>query len=445
MRPFLCAMVLLTQVSGARPAVVEAGAASCESLAGLSRSGVTITAAQAVSAGDFTPPTGAGGTPVRNLPAFCRVAATLRPSADSDIRIEVWMPASNWNGRFQGVGNGGWAGTISYGALGLAIAAGYAGASTDAGHVGGSAAFALGHPEKVVDMGYRAVHEMSVTAKAIVDAYYGHGPAASLWNGCSQGGRQGVTEAERYPADYDAIIAGAPALYNMALHGVRVALDVMTHRTADSAIPPEKYPAIHDAVLAACDAQDGVRDGVIDDPPQCRFDPAVLACRGADATTCLTPPQVETARALYSPIRNPRTGAELAPALLTPGTELGWATLAGPSPLGLAAEAFKYIVFKDPNWDWRTFDAATDVDLGVTMDGGVLGLTDPNLTPFFERGGKLLLYHGWADPQVPPLNTVRVLSGGRARRRRVCRRHVGAVVHGAGDGALSGRRRPGHV
>jgi feruloyl esterase len=390
----------LTQTSA--PA---AASAACESLASLALPHTTITLAQAVPAGDFAVP--GSNQRLSNLPAFCRVAATIAPVSDSDIKIEVWMPASNWNGRFQGVGNGGWAGTISYGALAAALNGGYAGASTDTGHTGGNATFALGHPEKYIDMGYRAVHEMSVQAKAITGAYYGTAPKLSLWNGCSQGGRQGITETERYPADYDAIIAGAPSVYQMQLNGARMALNLLVHRTPESYIPPAKYPAIHNAVLDACDARDGVTDGVLEDPTQCHFDPKVLACKDADGPSCLTPAQVETARAIYAPIRNPKTGAVLSSALLTPGTELGWATLAGPQPLDIPVQGFKYVVFKDPNWDWHRFDASTDVALALKIDNGVMDLADPNLKPFFSRGGKLLMYHGWADPQVAPLNAVK--------------------------------------
>jgi feruloyl esterase len=411
-----------------------AGAASCESLAALALPGASITAARTVAPGAFTPPAaersgavprggaqGRGGAEGRgaaagrggaaaqayaNLPSFCRVAATLKPSSDSDIKIEVWLPASGWNGKFQAVGNGGWAGSISYPAMAQAVGAGYASASTDTGHEGNTAAFAPGHPEKVIDMGYRAVHEMTVQAKAIINAYYTSAPKLSLWNGCSLGGRQAVTEAERYPADYNAIIAGAAALNWMHLHGVRMAINMIVHRTPDSYIPPEKYPMIHNAVLDACDGLDGVKDGVLENPARCHFDPGTLECKGADGPACLTPAQVETARALYAPVKNPATGAVIFPALLQPGSELGWATLAGPEPLGNAQEAFKYVVFKDPSWDWHTFDAARDLDRADKMDNGVLGLTDPNLKPFFDRGGKLLMYHGWSDPQVASMNSV---------------------------------------
>ena len=398
--------------------VQTAAAASCESLSSLSLPNTTITLAHTAAPGTFTPPAallrgaagGRGGGAAQaqafaNLPSFCRVAATLKPTSDSDIKMEVWMPTSGWNGKFQAVGNGGWAGTISYPALANAVAGGYASASTDTGHTGNSAAFALGHPEKVIDLGYRAVHEMTVQAKAIIDSYYGNAPRLSFWNGCSTGGRQGLTEAMRYPADYDAIVAGASALNWMRLHGVRMALSGIVHQSSDSYIPPEKYPAIHDAVLAACDVLDGVKDGVLESPARCRFDPKALECKGADGPTCLTTAQVETARTLYAPVKN-AAGATIFPSLMQPGSELGWATLAGPEPLGNALEAFKYLVFKDPNYDWHRFNAATDIELAEKIDNGVLSLTDPNLKPFFGRGGKLLMYHGWSDPQITAMNSV---------------------------------------
>ena len=228
----------------------------------------------------------------------------------------------------------------------------------------------------------------------------------SFWNGCSLGGRQGITEAQRYPADFDAIVAGAPAVNSMRLHSVRMAMNLQVHATTESYIPPEKYPMIHDAVLEACDALDGVKDGVLELPSRCRFDPKVLQCKGPDGPTCLTRPQVETAQALYAPVKHPKTGAVLFPALLERGSELGWATLAGPEPIGTALDAFKYVVFKDAGWDWRHFNAATDIELAEKIDNGVINSAVVDLKPFFNRGGKLLMYHGWSDQQVAAENSV---------------------------------------
>lgn len=403
----------------------RSSAATCEDLGALKLPNMIVTAAQVVPAGTFVPPAppvvnragaapaggrGGGGNPAalaayKRLPDFCRVEATLTPSNDSDIRIEVWLPSSGWNGKFQAVGNGGWAGSISYPALAAAVAGGYASASTDTGHRGNSAQFALGHPEKIVDIGYRAVHEMTVHAKGIINAMYAAPPKLSFWNGCSLGGRQGLTEAMRYPADFDGILAGAPAVDWMHLHSGRIAMNLAINKTPAHRIPEDKYPLIHQAVLAACDSRDGIEDGVIENPERCTFDPKTIQCSGTAAASCLTPAQVEAARTFYAPVTHPGTKATIV-AGLVPGAELDWNTLGGNEPQGNALEAFKYVVFKDPNWDWRTFNPATDFDLADKLDGGTLASADPNLKPFFDRGGKLIMYHGWSDPQVTPLNTV---------------------------------------
>jgi Tannase and feruloyl esterase len=371
--------------------------AACEDLRHLALPGATITAATDVAA---------NSAPFYASRAFCRVLVTITPTPESDIKAEVWLPAAGWNGKFQGVGNSDAAGVISYEAMIEALRRGYATSSTDTGHVGNTMAFALGHREKYVDFGYRAVHEMTVGAKAIVEAFYGAPPQHSFWNGCSQGGRQGITEAIRYPTDYDAIIAGAPAIAHMHLHAVRLALNTFVHRAGDSYIPPDKYPVIHRAALRACDALDGVSDGLIANPSVCRFDPAVLECGKGDESSCLTPAQVDTARGMYAPITDPSSGRVLSSPLLQPGSELGWARLAGAEPLTNAVEPFKFVVFRNATWDWRTFRLSTDLPHALRADAGVIDRTDPNLQPFFDAGGKLLLYHGWSDPQVPALATV---------------------------------------
>jgi len=381
---------------------------SCERLASLTLPKATITIAETVAAGAFKPsaaaagPGPAGAQVFSTLAAFCRVAATLKPTSDSDIKIEVWLPAAGWNGKFQAVGNGGWAGTIPYPAMGTALRAGYATAGTDTGHTGNGAEFAIGHPEKLIDFGYRAIHEMTVQSKTIVNRFYENAPNLSYFVGCSLGGRQAITEAQRYPADFNGIVAGASAWNAMRNHAVRVALNLVMNREAGSYIPAGKYPMIHDAVLKACDARDGVTDRVIEDPTRCDFNYASLACTGADGPQCLTAPQVQSAQALLSPLKNPKSGAEEFPAYLFPGSELGWGTLGGERPYGNAATGVQNILFKDPKWDYHTFDLAADIERAATADKGVLYSGDANLTPFFERGGKLLMYHGWADPQVTP-------------------------------------------
>ncbi len=391
--------------------VSRATAATCESLAALALPDTTITMAQTVAAGSFAMP-GGGFMPSpispKTLPAFCRVAATLRPSPDSDIKIEVWLPVDRWNGKFQGVGNGGWTGSITYPALMEALQKGYASASTDTGHTGNplDGSFALGHPEKVVDFGYRAVHEMTLQAKAIVAAFYGKSAQYSYWNGCSSGGKQGLKEAQRYPNDYDGIIAGAPANYWTHLTAATVWAGAATHKDEASFIPPAKYRVIHDAVVKACDAVDDLKDGLIDDPRRCHFDPKTVECPGADAPACLTAPQVEAVKKIYGPATNPRTKEAIFPGL-EPGSELGWGFMAGgkePSEIGMAE--FRNIVYHDANWDWRTFDFDKGVALAEKVDNNTITANDPNLKPFFSHGGKLLMYHGWTDPLIAPENSI---------------------------------------
>jgi feruloyl esterase len=292
--------------------------------------------------------------------------------------------------------------------MAAAIRGGYATASTDTGHAGngGDGSFAFNHPEKLVDFAYRAVHEMTVRAKLIIEKHYGSAPKLSYWNGCSTGGRQGLKEAQKFPADYDGIIAGAPANYMTHLSAQALSVARAVLKDSASFIPREKYTAIHRAVLDACDALDGVKDGVLEDPARCHFDPKVMQCSGADAPTCLTSPQVEAARRIYAPAKNPRTGVEIFPGM-APGSETGWAGLAGgPGPLTISNDHYRFVVFKNPQWDFKTMDFDKDVALADKMDDGVMNATDPNLKAFFDRGGKLLMYHGWSDQLIAPRNSI---------------------------------------
>ncbi|PWU03074.1 MAG: tannase/feruloyl esterase family alpha/beta hydrolase [Terriglobia bacterium] len=389
-----------------------AAAATCEGLSSMALDHSTIDMVQSVAAGQFAPPAGGGpggGAILRSLPAFCRVTATLRPVSDSEIKIEVWLPVSGWNGKLQSVGNGAWAGSISYPALAQALTAGYAAASTDTGHTGNNPKFVPGHPEKVIDFAYRSVHEMTIAAKAIVAAYFGNAPARAYFNGCSTGGRQALTEAQRFPSDYDGIVAGAPAYHTTHLQAAQVWTAQATHQQEASYIPPAKYAAIHRAVLEACDKLDGVRDGVLEDPTRCHFDPAVLACKEGDGPSCLTTAQVELARKAYAGPVNPRTGQQVFPGL-EPGSEQGWSTLLGPQPMSYAAEVYQHLVLQDSSWDYLKFDIDRDVTTAEKKLGALMDATDANLKPFTGRGGKLILYHGWSDPGIPPLSTVQYYS-----------------------------------
>ena len=399
--------VLAIDASEAPIQVAAAGPIACTALGQAGQvllTNATITSAEVVAAGEFTPPgqlNAAAVATFKALPAFCRVMAHLTPTADSDIRVEVWLPVSGWNRKVQAVGNGGLGGAMPYGPLGAAIRAGYAAAGTDTGHVGGNADFVAGHPEKLVDFAYRAIHEMTVTAKTVVAAHYDARPTKSYFNSCSTGGRQALVEAQRYPEDFDGIVAGDASWDQMRLYAARVALNVFVNREPAAVIPPAKYPMIHNAVLNACDALDGVKDGVIEDPARCRFDFAALTCAGDDRADCLTKPQVETAKMMSTPITDRQSGAVLHPGRYYAGSELGWGGVGGPVPSGESLEGMRKIVF-NPGWDYHTIHVPDDVERAVNADQGLLYGGDPNLSRFFSRGGKLLMYHGWADPLVTP-------------------------------------------
>jgi tannase/feruloyl esterase len=371
------------------PAIAAAG--SCESLASLSLPNATITSAGAGRASD--------------LPAFCRVALTIKPSSDSDIQVEVWLPSSGWNQKYEAVGNGGWAGSINYAAMSEAMLQGYATSSTDTGHSGAGGNFAFHHPEKVIDYAYRSEHEMVLKAKAIIQAFYGNAPRLSYFNGCSSGGKQGLNEAQRYPGDFDGIIAGAPAVNWTGRSVQSMWIAQAVHKDEASYIPPAKYPVIHKGVLEACDALDGVKDGVLEDPRLCKFDPKAVECKGGDSSSCLSTPQVEAARKIYTPVVNPRTQRLIFPPQER-GSEMGWQNLASPQPFGIGNDYFKYVVFEDPNWDYKTLNFDSDVARAEKVDNGTINALNPNLQPYFQHGGKLLQYHGWGDQQISPGSSV---------------------------------------
>jgi tannase/feruloyl esterase len=407
----LAAILAVVCVSGVRAQTDPA--AACAALAAQRLPNTTITAAEPITTGSFTPP-GAGGA-ITNLSPFCRVAGIIAPTNESQILFEVWLPLEKWNGRFSGVGNGGWAGNISYGALADQLRRGYATASTNTGHESAPgtnmARFAFEHPERLIDFAYRAHHETALKTKAFVRAFYGKDPERSYFIGCSSGGYEGLMEAQRFPADYDGIVAGAPAnnwtrLMAGDFDGVLAVL-----KDSASNLPPSALGALHRAVLAACDGTDGLTDGVLEDPSQCRFDPAALQCAANQAPgTCLTPAQVESARRVYRGLTDPTTGAQLYPGL-APGSEPFWPHRDASNPFPIPLAHYKWLVFADPSWDWRTFDFADPADYQVHLKAEsrfapILNATDPNLREFRKRGGKLLQYHGWNDQLIAPQNSI---------------------------------------
>jgi feruloyl esterase len=294
-----------------------------------------------------------------------------------------------------------------------AVARGYATASTDTGHAANplTASWARGHPELVVDFGHRGIHVMTEAAKAIVQAFYGAPPTHSYFVGCSTGGKRGLTEAQRYPADYDGIVAGAPANFftHLAIAGNWVSQAL--HADPASALGAPAIALIADAVLARCDARDGLVDGVLDDPRRCGFKPQKLRCRGSAVADCLTAAQVTALKKIYAGPESAR-GRPIFPGLL-PGAEsgaMGWEAWIGGTAPGVAHliqdSFFKFMVFEDPAWDWRSFDFDRDVALTDAKLAAVLNATDPDLRPFRARGGKIVMYHGWNDPAISALNSV---------------------------------------
>ncbi len=378
---------------------------SCEGLKSFSLPHTTITSAEYVAAGAQRTGRGAQGAP---LPAHCRVAATLKPSADSNIEMELWLPAENWNGKFLAVGNGGWAGNIETATIAAGLARGYATASNDTGHKGGSASFVVGHPEKLIDFGYRSMHEMAVQSKGIIQAFYNRAPQLSYYQGCSTGGRQGLMEAQRYPDDFDAIIAGAPVYNVIHLNIQSVARQVEVLKEPSRILPANKMTMFANAVVAACDQNDGVKDNIISDPQMCRFDPQTLMCKAGDGADCLTAAQVETARRAWAPVKTAK-GEVVYPGS-SPGFESGYRMPTPGAALNpLFTDTPRFVGHQDANWDVMSFDL--DADLALAMkNASFIESTDPNLVKFKARGGKLLLYHGWADPGPAPENTINYVS-----------------------------------
>lgn len=408
---FMGRLILLLFLIAGNWSVASVNAQKREPLLDLKLPKTTIESVETIGAGEFKPSFGLGASHFRNLPALRRVVGVIKPTSDSHIRFEVWLPVDKWNGNFRGVGNGGFAGVINYGDMMQAATAGYAVASTDTGHAApknGEEEWAVGHPEKVIDFAYRAIHEMTVKAKAIVKANYGRPPKFSYFSSCSNGGRQALMEAQRYPEDYDGIIAGAPAHDWTSLMTQGASIAQAQLKDAEGFIPRRKMKALEAAVLDSCDAEDGLKDGLIDDPRSCRFNPSAMLCQGDESDTCLTQRQVETLKSIYAGLRNSKAES-LAPGLL-PGSESGlggWESwVAGHAPgkstmNSITRQFFRRLVFADANWDFNLLNIDRDLETANRKLAGILNATNADLRAFKNRGGKLIIYHGWNDPAIP--------------------------------------------
>lgn len=435
----ICAVAIL--LLAACTANEYATAATCQSLAMLRLPHAKVTQAQAITGRSFA--LAGSAAKFSDLPAFCRVAITSSPTSDSLIHIEVWIPLGKaWNGKFLQSGCGGFCGTVGYGALVSSVRRGYAGAVTDDGNQAppGTAtsdgSFALGHPEKVIDFGYRALKETTDDAKRVIVAFRRHQPARSYFMGCSDGGREALMEAQRFPNDFNGIIVGAPANNWTHMFAGMVANEQALLTKPASYVPISKLAMLSKAVFAQCRARDtgAPGDAFLTDPESCHFDPTAIQCSaGQNPDTCLTAPQVEAVKAIYDGPRDPRTGRVITPGFAATGNEdVTWPlwvvgasrevdinnSAAPPSlPLILtpAKAALQYffgnqyfadLVYKNPKFDFRTFDVSAAVAKGEEGPGKAIDSTNPDLRAFEMHGGKMIQYHGWADPVLTPWTSV---------------------------------------
>jgi feruloyl esterase len=388
----------------------------CEALTDIRLDHAKVISVKSVEPG---PPKQAPGTPFKvpdvSVPRHCEVTGVSHPTSDSEIDFTLWLPPKEaWNGKYMQRGSGGWAGSIQPMVLVGPLARGYAVSATDDGHrtegIMPDASWAIGHPEKLKDFGYRALHETAVLSKTIVQAYYGKAAAHAYFSGCSDGGREALMEAERYPEEFDGILAGAPA-NNWTHHFTGfVWNEIALNAKPESKIAIEQLPAIQKAALAACDALDGVKDGLIEDPRKCHFDPSVLLCKGAASADCLTQPQVEALERIYAGPKNPRTGEQIYPGY-EPGTEAepgAWSIwILGPSAQSLFGNSFfGQAVYEQPHWDWHTMDFDRDVRLADEKTAAILNSYNPDLRSFRDHGGKLIQYHGWGDGAIAPRDSI---------------------------------------
>lgn len=395
---------------------VAAAQAACGHAAALgSLPGTTIEAMQAVPA-----------HAAERTPAFCDVRVTISPVPGSRVGAIYRLPA-NWNGKVLGIGGGGFAGNLSLAAAAEGLSRGYAVIQNDMGHASTASldpAFAVKAPgqpnaEAIVDFGHRATHVATTVGKALVASYYAKPVQRAYWQGCSTGGRQGLAEVQRYPEDYDGVIAGAP-VYTPLVYSNAILRVQAFHKKPGSNLLPQHVPLIQKAVLASCDAKDGVADGILTDPRACTWDPGELACSGTASESCLTAPQVETVRRVYEGVKT--KDGQVAAMPLMRGGESDWvARMIGTrdQPRGvnsvLGAPFMSHIVRHDPSYDLMSFDPEKDMTALRSGLAAEVHQENPDISAFVGRGGKLLLWHGFNDPGPSPLSTVAYFEAVRAK------------------------------
>lgn len=393
---------------------------TCTELKSLNLPDTEITSSEPVAAGPFVWPKGVfripgtENTPPPVLPEYCRVTMVLRPTSDSDINVEVWLPTKTWNGKFMATGNGGWAGSIQgYGDMIEALRRGYATAATDTGHSaadGPSGMFALGHPEKIVDFAYRSLHLMTVRSKQLLDAFYPTQLNYSYYKGCSTGGRQGVMSAQRYPGDFDGIIAGALANRHIHMHTAQIEQEIYLIRHPEAALSEAKANMVHAAVMKQCDT---LNEGFLNNPHQCSFDFSSLQCEGAETDNCLTRAQLQTVETFYGGVKNSKdelifSGSPVSVpmnATLFSNVIQGYRAKSNDVLNPFLFDTIRILGFQDPDYDWHKFDLDRDMPK-IDAAAGFVDAVDPDLRAFKAAGGKLIMYHGWDDPGITPENTI---------------------------------------
>ena len=390
----------------------SAYASTCEDLRALKLSSTEIKTAELVAAGAFVGP---GPVKHPDLPAFCRVVASVKADSDSEILIELWLPVEGWAGVFHGNGSGGFGGSLAGGYIGMeeGLRRGYASAVTDTGTAPATSLNGdplIGHPRKWKDWGMFSTHVMTETGKALVKAYYGKDAKHAYYTGCSTGGQQGLIEAQYYPKDYDGILVGAPVINRTWGHSVAVWDWQSANRSADSKLSDAKLGLLNHAAVAACGSKGNglASDSFIADAFACKFDPTELTCKNGASEGCLTPAEVRTAKDFYSGPTNASGDALFygwLPGSETPGRS-GWTFLETPPNNEPAFDGLFKWVF-GANWDWTRFDFARDMPkVDAALGPSVNGVTRGDLNAFRARGGKLVIYQGLADPLVPPGQTL---------------------------------------
>ncbi|MDX3904526.1 MAG: tannase/feruloyl esterase family alpha/beta hydrolase [Pigmentiphaga sp.] len=397
--------------AGPRPEPPGSVARACqaEDFADVQIAGARITGVSSIPAGTYRPAD--SRQDLDGLPAFCRIDAVATPTASSQINFQLWVPeGAAWNGKLVATGNGGYSPALSYGDMAYAMRQGYAVLGGDTGHQTEDMLWGVNNPEKIIDWGTRSINAITTSGKQLLTELRGTAASRAYFLGCSTGGHQGFAEAQRYPEDFDGIIAGAPGNNRTALNIEfmwRFRSNRPTNDNLTQFLTPAKLRLITDRAVAACDALDGVTDGVIDDPRACtadKFDVASLQCTGGDAADCLTADQLAAARNIYQGPRNPRTNAQLYPGWPV-GSESGWSGYMG-STEPVRADFWRYWVFDDPQWNWWTFDFDRDVSYAYAKIAPLVDQTSADLSAFKAAGGKLMIYHGWSDPVVSAYDSI---------------------------------------